>query len=104
PEQVCSAGITFRTKHALQARRRNPGFTGKLCEADGRIDVVAQNAAPGCEVAIVDELKSFKKKALTEGRLTPRALADGLAEISGKSHFNSPVCASVSSPLMVSSP
>jgi len=53
---------------------------------DRGIDVITQDAAPGSEIAFIDELHAFTEKRLTEGWFPLCAFADRVAEVSCQCH------------------
>ena len=65
-EQVFGAGISFRPKHALQAWRRNLRLFGQFGEADGRVDVIAQNGPSRRKVAVTNQLQPLSQQILPE--------------------------------------
>jgi hypothetical protein len=85
-EQVIRARIARRSQHPHQALGRDARRCGEVGEADGRVNVIAEDSFPGSYVAGEHRFDSFAKKLLSEFRIALDPSANGLLEIASQRH------------------
>jgi hypothetical protein len=66
-EEVAGLRIAARSEHADEALRLRAGRLAKLLEADGHLDVVAQDRIAGVDIASEHGFDSFAQQSFAEG-------------------------------------
>lgn len=90
-EQIIRARIARGSEHAHKALRGNVGRLGEFCEADGRVDVVAENGLRGRDVAAEHAFDAFAQKLLAELWIAFDAGAYGFLKVAGQTHVVLPI-------------
>ena len=85
-KEILGGGVAFRPEHPHETGGRYGGRLFQLAEADGGVDVVAQDRPTRPLVAGEHEVDGLTKQRLAEFRLLLGAVADGFAKVFGQCH------------------